>query len=84
MEDHHVEVWDDPYDPTEAADPAVDKALAAFDYPPFRKEQQNELVRFANSAFPGVLADWQEGPYRAMRQNALRQLITVGPDMQLA
>jgi Protein of unknown function (DUF1800) len=84
MEDHHVEVWDEPYDPTEAADPAVDKALAAFDYPPLRKEQQNELVRFANSAFPGVLADWQQGPYRAMRQNALRQLIAVGPDTQLA
>jgi hypothetical protein len=86
MEDHHVEVWDDdaPYDETEQPEPAVDKALAVFDYPPLRKEQQNELVRFSNNAFPGVLADWQQGPYRAMRQNALRQLVAVGPDLQLS
>ncbi len=86
MEDHHVAVWDDdhPYDEAEEPEPAVDKALAAFDYPPLRKEQQNELVRFSSNAFPVTLADWQLGPYRAMRQNALRQLIAVGPDLQLS
>ena len=84
MEDRHVEVWDGSYDQTEQAEPAVDKALAAFDYPPLRKEQQNELVRFSNNAFPGSLAEWQRIAYRAMRQNALRQLIAVGPDLQLA
>ena len=84
LEDHHAEVWDHTYDETEQAEPAVDKALAVFDYPPLRSEQQNELVRFSNNAFPGSLAEWQRVAYRAMRQNALRQLIAVGPDMQLA
>jgi uncharacterized protein (DUF1800 family) len=84
LEDLHVEVWDDSYDPEELADPAVDSALASYDYPPLRKEQQNELVRFSNNAFPGSLATWQKTAYRAMRQNALRQLIAVGPDLQLA
>jgi hypothetical protein len=84
LDDHHVEVWNGSYDPTEDADPAVEKALAIYDYPPLRKEQQNELVRFANNAFPGSLAAWQKIAYRALRQNALRQLIAVGPDMNLS
>jgi hypothetical protein len=84
LDDLHVQVWDESYDPEELADAAVDSALAAYDYPPLRKEQQNELVRFSNNAFPGSLALWQKTAYRAMRQNALRQLIAVGPDLQLA
>ena len=31
----------------------------------------------------GVAADWQRGPYRAMRQNALLQLIGISPDLIL-
>jgi hypothetical protein len=84
LDDHNVEVWDGSYDPTEQPNPAVDKALAIWDYPPLRKEQQNELVRFSNNAFPGSLANWQKIAYRALRQNALRQLIAVGPDLQLS
>jgi Protein of unknown function (DUF1800) len=84
LDDHHAEVWDGSYDPAEQPDPALDAALAVWDYPPLRKEQQNELVRFANNAFPGSLADWQRIAYRALRQNALRQLIAVGPDFQLS
>jgi hypothetical protein len=81
-EDHVVPVNDN-YEGTEAAEPAVDNALAAFDYPPLRKEQQNELVRFSNNAFPPP-ATWNQNEYRALRQNALRQLIAVGPDLQLS
>ena len=84
LDDHHVEVWDGSYDPNEQPDPALDKALAVWDYPPLRKEQQNELSRFSNNAFPGSLAPWQQTAYRALRQNALRQLIAVGPDFQLS
>jgi hypothetical protein len=84
LDDHHVEVWDGSYDAAEDPDPALDKALAVYDYPPLRKEQQNELGRFSRAAFPGSLADWQKIAYRALRQNALRQLIAVGPDLQLA
>jgi len=84
LDDHRPYPWDDSYDPDEDSEPAVDAALAVYDYPPLRKEQQNELVRFSNNAFPVSLADWQRSPYRAMRQIALRQLIAVGPDMQLS
>jgi hypothetical protein len=84
LDDHHVEVWDGSYDPTEQPDPALDSALAIWDYPPLRKEQQSELLGFSNSAFPGSLANWQKIAYRALRQNALRQLIAVGPDFQLS
>src|SRR4051812_9497251 len=84
LDDRHVEVWDGTYDPAEQPEPALDAALAVWDYPPLRKEQQNELVRFSNNAFPGSLANWQKIAYRALRQNALRQLIAVGPDLQLS
>jgi uncharacterized protein (DUF1800 family) len=81
-EDHLADV-DDTYDPTEQPEPAVDSALAVFDYPPLRKEQQSELVRFSNNAFPPP-SSWNQSEYRALRQNALRQLIAVSPDLQLS
>jgi hypothetical protein len=28
--------------------------------------------------------EWEESPYRAMRQNALRMLIATSPDMQVS
>ena len=86
FEDRYVDPWDDsaPYDPNEAPEPALDSALAAWDYPPLRSQQQNELLRFSQNAFPVSLATWQRGPYRAMRQNALRQLIAISPDLLLA
>jgi hypothetical protein len=49
-----------------------------------RAQQQDELLRFSQNAFPGSLASWQRGPYRSMRQNALRQLIAISPDLLLA
>jgi hypothetical protein len=30
-----------------------------------------------------VIADWQRGPYRAMRQNGLLQLIGMSPELIL-
>jgi hypothetical protein len=30
------------------------------------------------------MADWEQSPYRAMRQNALRLLIATSPDMQVS
>lgn len=84
LDDHHVDPWNGSYDKTEQPDPALDTALAIWDYPPLRKEQQGELSRFSSSAFPGSLSNWQQIAYRALRQNALRQLIAVGPDLQLS
>ncbi len=73
-----------PYDPDEAADPALDKALALWDYPPIRVEQHDELRSFSQNAFPVSLANWQRSPYRAMRQNALQHLLAISPDLLLA
>jgi Protein of unknown function (DUF1800) len=84
LDERHVDPWDGKYDPTEAPEPALDSALAVWDYPPLRKEQQNELLRFSANAFPTSLQNWQKIAYRALRQNALRQLIAVSPDLQLS
>lgn len=84
MEDHYVNPWNGSYSSTEQPEPALDSALAIWDYPPLRKEQQNEILRFSQNAFPGSLAPWQQIAYRGLRQNALRQLIAVCPDLQLA
>ena len=82
----YFDPWNGPdYDPTEAPEPALDKALATWDYPPLRVEQHDELLRFSSNAWPGIArADWQQSPYRAMRQNALQQLIAISPDMLLS
>ena len=44
---------------------------------------QAELLDFARRAEPTITAGWQHGPYRAMRQNALLQLIGISPDLIL-
>jgi uncharacterized protein (DUF1800 family) len=85
LDDHAVDNWDGEYSATETPDVALEAALAVWDYPPLRKEQHNELLQnFAPAAVSGSLANWQKIAYRAMRQNGLRQLIAVSPDMQLS
>ena len=49
-----------------------------------RVEHHNELSYFSNNAWTGVTAGWQQSPARAMRRNALQQLIAISPDMQLS
>ena len=85
--DRYFNPWDGPdYDPAEAPEPALNSALEAWDYPPMRTQQQAELLRFAQQAWPAMppLAGWQQSPYRSMRQNALRQLIAISPDLLLS
>lgn len=84
VEELYVDPWNDDYDATEAPEPAMDKALAHWDYPPLRSEHHEELLRFSRNAWTGVTAGWQQAPARAMRQNALRQLIAISPDLQLS
>ena len=48
-----------------------------------RDEHRAELLDFARRAEKLILANWQQGPYRAMRQNALLQLIGISPDLIL-
>jgi uncharacterized protein (DUF1800 family) len=84
VNDRYVDPWNDDYDPNEAVGPALDRALAAWDYPPMRSEQQSELMSFSQDAQDLVVASWQREPYRAMRQNGLQQLIAISPDMLLS
>ena len=52
--------------------------------PTLRDEHRAELLDFAAArSRHWSIADWQQGPYRAMRQNALLQLIGVSPDLIL-
>ena len=50
--------------------------------PSLTQETQDALLAFANGVLPAVMANWQKGPYRAMRQNALRMLILTSSDFQ--
>jgi hypothetical protein len=86
QDDVAPDVWNASYDAAEEGPVALDSALGAWDYPPLRSEHHTELLSFANNAWAPLvsLASWQNEPYRISRQNALRQLISVCPDMQLA
>jgi len=83
LDGHDFDAWDDTYATVETVNEALNSALGAWGWPALRAEQQNELISFANRVASRIVADWQQGPYRALRQNALRQLIAVSPDMQL-
>jgi len=83
LEDVSVDAWGDDYNPTETADEALSRALASWGSPELRGEHQAELLDFARRSEKLAIADWQQGPYRAMRQNALLQLIGVSPDLIL-
>lgn len=80
--------WPAEGEPTYSAteDPAA--ALAsALDYwanPTLSSESQQCIAAFAQSCLPAEMAEWQQSPYRALRQNALRMLIATAPDMQVS
>jgi hypothetical protein len=73
------------YDPTEEPSTALARALAYWGEPPLSAESRECLAAFAESCLDGrVTAEWEESPYRALRQNALRMLIATAPDMQVS
>jgi len=86
LDDRAAEAWneDEPYSTTEGTREALNRALSTYGWPPLRAEHQRELVSLANRVNGQIADEWQEGPYRALRQNALLQLIAVSPDMQLS
>jgi hypothetical protein len=79
----YADAWEAPYDEAESVDAALNSALGHWGWPALRQEHQRELHGLATRVERLTVADWQESPYRALRQNALRQLIAVSPDMQL-
>jgi Protein of unknown function (DUF1800) len=80
LEEVSVDAWDEPYDEAETPDQALARALATWGSPALRPEHRAELLDFARRCEKAIVANWQKGPYRAMRQNALLQLIGTSPD----
>lgn len=79
-----VDAWgDEPYSTTETPEEALERAVASWGYPTLRPEHRAELLELSQRSQNLILANWQRGPYRALRQNALLQLIGVSPDTLL-
>ncbi len=72
------------YDPTEEPAAAMASALAYWGEPPLSSESRQCIAAFAQSCMPSEMAEWEQSPYRAIRQNALRMLIATSPDMQVS
>ncbi|WP_205699297.1 DUF1800 family protein [Conexibacter sp. SYSU D00693] len=69
-----------PYDAAETPAQAVDRALGLLGNPTITTAAREELLRFATASVSPTAPDWQRGPLRAMRQNALRMLIATSGD----
>jgi Protein of unknown function (DUF1800) len=78
-----VNAWSSPYSETENPEEALNRALASWGGPELRPEHRAELLDFAQRTEALITASWEKGPYRALRQNALLQLIGVSPDLVL-
>jgi uncharacterized protein (DUF1800 family) len=80
-----VDAWEPavPYSTTETAEEALARALASWGNPELRPEHAAELLDFARRTEALITATWEKGPYRALRQNALLQLIGVSPGLVL-
>jgi hypothetical protein len=76
-----IDPWHDAYSKTETPEEAVARALATWGYPELRADTLAELESFSRRSLGGIVASWQQAPWRAMRQNALLQLIGISPDL---
>jgi uncharacterized protein (DUF1800 family) len=73
------------YSETEDPATALSSAMSYWGNPLLTEESSQCIADFAQSCLEGlVIAQWQQSPYRAMRQNALRMLIATSPDMQVS
>jgi uncharacterized protein (DUF1800 family) len=73
------------YSETEDPATALANALAYWGSPQLSAESQQCIATFSQTCLEGVAnAKWQQSPYRAIRQNALRMLIATAPDMQVS
>ncbi len=79
-----VKTGETPYDVLEDPATAMNRAMAFWGKPALSSESEQCIAAFAESCLTStVTAKWQESPYRAMRQNALRMLIATSPDLQV-
>jgi uncharacterized protein (DUF1800 family) len=72
------------YDGNEAADAAVARALAFWQLREVSPETRAELERFASEVLAPLTSTSERSRLAAMRQNALRHLVAVSPDYQIA
>ncbi|HTU97413.1 MAG TPA: DUF1800 domain-containing protein [Solirubrobacteraceae bacterium] len=70
------------YDIHENAGQALARALAFWGHPELSATTMRELRAFSGHTQKRIKADWEQRPYRVMRQNALRTLIPTTPDWQ--
>ncbi len=70
------------YPPHETPEQAVHKALHYWGNPRLSKTTMSHLHSFSRRAQGLIKADWEQVSYRILRQNALRALIAISPDMQ--
>jgi uncharacterized protein (DUF1800 family) len=70
------------YSASETAAEAYASAMAFWGNPGISVASQQAIASFAQNAMPSPMQTWEQSPYRAMRQNALRMLIATSPDMQ--
>ena len=72
------------YDALETPQAALASALDYWGNPIVSADSLQALTSFAATCLPANLSDWQQSPYRAIRQNALRMLIATAPDLQVS
>jgi hypothetical protein len=77
-----IDTWHGAYSKTEDPETAVARAADFMGNPVLSDDSHVALLDFARTCLPATMATWQQAPYRAMRQNALRQLIATAPDYQ--
>jgi hypothetical protein len=70
------------YSSSEDPEAALAAAMAFLDHPPIRPGPRAVLLRFAERCLPDAMTPGEQRVFRAMRQNALRQLIATSPDYQ--
>jgi uncharacterized protein (DUF1800 family) len=75
-------VDDDDYPEDETAREALQKALRYWGHPTISDRTERELLHFARKVESIAVSEWQQGPYRGLRQNALRTLVAASPDFQ--
>ena len=70
------------YSKTETPDEAVDNALGYWGDPVIDSATRAGLEDFCETVEDGITADWQKSDHRRLRQNALRMMIAMSPEMQ--
>ena len=76
--------WNNTYSKTETPEEALVRAKTSWGGISLMPEHEAELLAFARTAQSRAVSSWQQSPYRALRQNALLQLIGVSADVMLA